>query len=72
MPCTAPASVAAAAATAVLAGVARAGRFALTARLLAAAGRAAGARLFDALAAEAAPDAEAAAELARVRKLYAV
>jgi hypothetical protein len=52
--------------------VARAGRFALTARLLSGAPKAAAARLFDALAGAVAGDPAAAEEAARVRKLYAV
>lgn len=57
-----------------LASVALAGRFSLTSRLLVGAPKAAAARLFDDLAASAAEGADgtAAAEVARVRKLYAV
>ncbi len=54
----------------LLASVARAGRFALTVRLLTGAPKANAAALFDQLAA-AATEPDAAAEVARVRKLYA-
>jgi hypothetical protein len=55
----------------LLASVARAGRFALTVRLLTGAPKASAAALFDQLAA-AATEPDAVAEAVRVRKLYAV